>query len=839
MDGPESHAGPQEVATDCEHCYGFLTWQAVELPAIETNIPTVQFMKHLRTALIIVVLTALAACGGAEDRKAAHMEKGQALFDEGNYEKARLEFKNVLQIDPKDIPARFALAQTLEKTQNWRGAAGHYLGVLESDPDHRESLSRMGQIYLLGRNLEKASEHAERLLAQDPTDADGLTLRAGVKSVQGDMDAAKIDAIAAVESSPGHANASALLASLYIREGATDKSIATLESALAANPDNATIRTLLARVHTQLGNTDEAARLYSEIVEQEPSVLGHRLRLANFYVSQKQLDDAEAVLKQAITDIDEVNASLAYAEFLAKQRSAQQAADALNGMIAADPSEYRLRFALGKLYEAANDMDQAKGVYEEILVLSEEGEAGPNALVAKTRLAIVEARRNNRERASVLIEEVLAENPRDQEALKLRGTLSLSDGDATAAIADYRAGLRDDPNNTDLLRLLARAHLTNGEIELAKDTLLKGIEAEPAAIALRVDLVNIYSRQQELDQAAVQLEEVIKVQPTNGKAYEGLFKIRVHQKDWVEALAITERIKAAFPNQPTGFYFAGLVYQAEKKLPESIEQFESALAVSPDAVQPLSQLVKSHLAMDKQELAEQRLAEVIERNASNFVAHNLLGELNLSSKRFDVAAEEFKKAMEINPKWAIPYRNLASTQIATEQPDLAIKTMEEGIEATNGSALLVTGLAAYLERTGKLDSAIEQYRKLLVDTPDSTLAANNLAMLLIEYKEDDESKQEARDLAKALQTSNNAAYLDTYGWIEYKFGEYARAVEILEKAVAAAPNAAIMRYHLGMAYMAQGNEVQAKDNLTQAIESNIEFRGAEEAKAALAKIDAG
>ena len=376
-------------------------------------------------------------------------------------------------------------------------------------------------------------------------------------------------------------------------------------------------------------------------------------------------------------------------------------------------------------------------------------------------------------------------------------------------------------------------------LELAKDTLLKGIDAQPTAIALRADLVNIYSRQQELDQAVIQLEEVLKIQPANTKAYEGLFKIRVHQKDWPKALNITERIKTAFPDQPTGFYFAGLVHQAEKRFPESVEQFESALAVSPDAVQPLSQLVKSHLAMDKQAVAEQRLKDVIERNPKNFVAYNLLGELSLSAKHMGDAENAFNKAIEINATWAIPYRNLASVQISAERDDLAIKTMERGIEATNGSALLVTGLAAYLERTGKLDSAIEQYRKLLVDTPDSTLAMNNLAMLLIEYKEDDASRQEARDLAKDLQNSNNAAYLDTYGWIEYKFGDSARAVEVLEKAVAAAPNAAIMRFHLGMAYMAQGNEVLAEDNLTQAVESNIDFRGIDEAKAILAKIDAG
>ncbi|MFT4585871.1 MAG: tetratricopeptide (TPR) repeat protein, partial [Gammaproteobacteria bacterium] len=160
-------------------------------------------MKNMRIGLIIGLLAALVACGGAEDRKSAHMEKGRAMYAEGNFDKARLEFKNVLQIDPNDIPARYALAETLEKTQDWRGAAGHYLGILEADPNHIESLSRMGQIYLLGRNLEKAEEHAEKILAQQPNNADGLTLRAGAKSINNDLDGAKQDVITALEGTPG------------------------------------------------------------------------------------------------------------------------------------------------------------------------------------------------------------------------------------------------------------------------------------------------------------------------------------------------------------------------------------------------------------------------------------------------------------------------------------------------------------------------------------------------------------------------------------------------------------------------------------------------------------
>ncbi len=797
-------------------------------------------MKKIAFPLLLTFAVLAAGCGGAEDRKAAYMEKGQSLYDQGNYEKARLEFKNVLQIDPKDVPARYALAQTLEKLQDWRGAAGHYLAVIEADPSHKQALSKMGQIYLLGRNIEEAKKLADKLIALDANDPDGLTLEAGIKALNKDREGAIADAKRALEHTPGHVNASALLASLYLQNQQPDESIATLKGALAKDPKNTTIEAILARVYAQLGKSTEAEALFKEIIAQEPAVLGHRLRLAQFQVQQKQLDGAEATLKDGMGAItvdpkEATTAKLAYVEFIAKYRDADRAAKTLDEMIAAEPDNHELRSALGKLYEAANKPEEAKKTYQAIIA-REDDPKSPIRLAAKTRLAVVTARSGDRSGARTIVDEVLKDNPRDKDALTLRGTLMLDAGDAGGAIADYRAALKDNPNDVELSRLLAKAHMMNEEPQLALDTLRKAVDAQPADISLRGDLANLYSQQKDLPAAIDALEEVLKIEPNNRSAFEGLFKIHVFQKDWAKAHEVATRLKTGLPNDPVGFYFDGLAYQGEQKLPESVEQFESALAVSPDAVQPLSQLIKSHLAMGQQDVAEQRLQEVIDRNPKNFVARNLLGELALASKRYEEARESFETALTANDKWAILYRNLASTQLAQNNEDAAIATMEKGIEATGGSALLVTGLATYLEKVGKLDQAVAQYERVLKENPKSQLAANNLAMLLIEYKDDEPSRKRARELSTMLADSKEPAFLDTVGWIEHKFGEHQKAVELIEQAVQATPDSAIMRYHLGMAYAALGNDVQAKDNLKQAVEANVEFRGLDEAKKALAKL---
>ena len=798
---------------------------------------SVMSAKHICLVLLFVALT---ACGGAEGRKSAYMQKGQGFFDSGSYEKARVEFKNVLQIDPKDVPARYMLAQTLEKLGDIRGAAGFYLAVIEADPKHRESLSRMAQLYLMGRNVDEAGKLADKMLALNPKDADALVITAGIKSLAKDLDGALADASSALEIAPKNANAAAIIASIKLQTDKPDEAIATLKALQEKDPKNATSKSLLARVYLQLGRAEEAEHVMREVIEQEPKQLSHRLMLVQLLIQAKKTDAAESALKDAVkatkgNEKDGNIARLGLVEFQAKARDADTAIATLKEIIKEDTHSFELKMALGKLYEAAKKTKEALDTYSELIAAESEPNS-PNALSAKTRKAVVLVRLGDRAGAKALVDEVLKASATDLDALVLRGTLAADGGDPGAAIADFRSALKNNPDNLDVIRLLARAHGTNKEPQLAVDVLAKAIDSNPQAIVLRADLANLYAAQSKLEPAMEQLDAILKADPGNRSALESQFKIRVFEKKWDQALEVADRMKTAAPKDPAGFYFAGLVYQNQKKLPESIQQFESALAVAPDSVQPLSQLVKSHVAMGKPALAEKRLKEVIEQNGKNFVAYNLLGELALSAKRYPDAQRAFEKALSLNEKWAIPYRNLASTLLGQKQEAKAISVMRDGIEKTGGSSLLLTALATYLESVGKLDEAIAEYEAVLKSQPSSPLATNNLAMLLAEYKTDPESLKRAQNLAGALVNSNEPAFLDTAGWVEYKSKNYQKATELLEKAVASASDAALIRFHLGMAYLAMGNKVLAKDNLKQALDSDAEFRGKDIAKAEFAKL---
>jgi Tfp pilus assembly protein PilF len=148
----------------------------------------------------------------------------------------------------------------------------------------------------------------------------------------------------------------------------------------------------------------------------------------------------------------------------------------------------------------------------------------------------------------------------------------------------------------------------------------------------------------------------------------------------------------------------------------------------------------------------------------------------------------------------------------------------------------VADLASLYERNREFDKAISTYEELVAKRRGFEPAENNLAMLLVTYRKDQKSLDRARQLTEQFANSPNAALLDTHGWVLYRRGQYAEALSVLERASQIAPQALVVRFHLGMVQLKSGQDTQARENLQTALQSKAVFAGADEARAALASI---
>jgi tetratricopeptide (TPR) repeat protein len=146
-------------------------------------------------------------------------------------------------------------------------------------------------------------------------------------------------------------------------------------------------------------------------------------------------------------------------------------------------------------------------------------------------------------------------------------------------------------------------------------------------------------------------------------------------------------------------------------------------------------------------------------------------------------------------------------------------------------------LGTAYERSGRIDDAIAAYEEILAVTPELPAVANNLAALIADYRTDEASLNQALDLALQFKDSDNPAFLDTLGWVYYRLGDFEEAVPYLEKSVEAAGSVSVLRYHLGMAYIAVGKTMSGKKELEAALANeDATFTGVEEARAALAEL---
>jgi tetratricopeptide (TPR) repeat protein len=796
--------------------------------------------SSLTLALALCVLSA-SGCGGAESRKAKHLEKGDAYMAAEKFDKARVEYQNALQIAPKDVGARLKMGQVDEKLDNPREAAQFYQAAIDAGPknefgpDNVEARTRLARLYLFSATPERALELIAPALEKHPDDAGLLTVRAAVHAQQKDSAAALADAERAVQLAPANEDTIAVLAGVYRTQNEIPKAQALLEQAVQKAPASIELRLILAQIYGEESRPADLEAQLLKIIELKPGQESHRLRLAQFYAQSNQNDAAERVLRQAIKDLPaDRNLKLSLVDFLTSRRSRPIAEKELLAMTAAAPEDYQLKFSLAKFYMQGSETAKAKAIYQEVI---DKEKLEPAGLTARDGLAALRLQDNDLSGALALTNEVLAKSPRDDDALTIRGTIALAKQDPRAAIADLRAVLRDQPNSIGVIRSLARAHLANGEPAIAEETMRHAVDSNPKNPALQLDFAQLLAQLGKTDQAKAIIAALIKEKPDNFEVLDTQYRIAMSTNDFATAHSAADAVATLRPKLGVGYVYQGMLAESEKHPEDALRLYAKAAELQPDTAEPLEGTVRLLVNAKRLPEAMKVLDDVSAKRPDLALAPVIKGELLLQTGKTAEATQAFEVALTRAPRWWRPYRGLANSQLAAKLgADTSIATLRKGKAAADQTEELSEQLASLLETSGKPEEAMREYEELLRRFPQADLPANNLAMLLATYKKDSVSLDRAKELSARFANSSNPSYLDTYGWVLFKRGDAADSVPVLTRVVAKVPDAAIVRYHLGMAQSLAGDDTGARDNLSRAVNSGTRFSGLDEAKATLDKL---
>jgi tetratricopeptide (TPR) repeat protein len=804
-----------------------------------------QATQRLRAVFVACAVISVAGCGGAKSRFASHESRAEQYLSQGVFDKAGVEFRNALQIEPRNPRALYLYGRVAEHLGDVRSALGAYQAALDNNADYVAAQAALGRMMVLGNATERALTVIGPGLTRHPDDARLLTVRAAARLQLGDKDGARADAVRAVRGAIDDEDTLALLASVYLNQGDTSQAISLIQAAGERNPSSVELHRVLARLYLAARQPAKSEEELKKIITLAPADPRHRYELARYYEAGGTLEAAQATLEQAAQTFPRDNgAKLVLLDFLARRRSPAQAEKVLRTYIAADPDDAELRLELAALLQSQNNLPQAVAVYDDIISRDSQSSV---AFVARDRVAAIRLDSGRVDEAARLLEEVLAHNPRDTEALLLRGDIALRHDTPAAAIVDLRAVVRDRPGAAIPARLLARAYVANGEPSLAEETLRAALEAYGAPLptkaadtaSLRLDLAQILLQAGRAEAAVKLLDQSAREAPQDQPTREALVLANLAQHDLPAARAAAEDLQRTKPTASAGWYLGGLVAQQQNRLEDARREFEHALVLEPLSMQALTALTRLDLSRGDGAAAVARARATALANPQSALAANFLGETLMAAHSYAPAIEPLSQAIGLTPTWTRPYHNLAAVRLALRDAAGAEAAYHQGLTRSPFDPLLTTDLATAYEKQGRPEQAIAQYEGLLAHAPHLELAANNLAMLLITYHTDRRSLDRARQLTAAFAGSNSGALLDTHGWACLKLGDVNEALPVLERAADRSPSSSVIRYHLALAELSAGQQEKARNNLELALADGARFAGSDDARARLNRLANG
>jgi tetratricopeptide (TPR) repeat protein len=301
------------------------------------------------------------------------------------------------------------------------------------------------------------------------------------------------------------------------------------------------------------------------------------------------------------------------------------------------------------------------------------------------------------------------------------------------------------------------------------------------------------------------------------------------------------------PSDATPYNNLAMVVLSQDKGEEALGYWESALKSDPTNFTALNGIISYYSGQKAFDKAHARIDQVLASNQNNASLHFLKAQIYGYEQNAQGAEAELRKTLELDQNYIAAYSALGALFINAKQSERAIAEYQKilAIRPDNPAAYTMIGM---LEDARKnYDAAAENYKKALERDPNAIIPANNLAWLYAVTGKG--NLDEAVRLAQSVvqKNPNVAGFVDTLGWVYYKKGLNAAAVEQLQKAVAlddaAARSmktfpAASYHYHLGMALKAKGDIAGAKKELEIAIRNaeKAPFVDLEEAKKVLASL---
>jgi len=352
--------------------------------------------------------------------------------------------------------------------------------------------------------------------------------------------------------------------------------------------------------------------------------------------------------------------------------------------------------------------------------------------------------------------------------------LATDKGEFQTALNETEKALARHPDWSRARLLQAQVMARMGDPQKAKDVMRKAIQGDPNNLRLRLVYSQFLAKAGDMRGATKELEKILAKEPRNEDAMLGMAMSQIDLGQDAKAQQLLERLVESPSHMMQSYFYLGLI-EARKRHFQSAVQWFDKVGEGPMAFDAQVNAITALIFEGQTAEARQRLGEVRKQFPQQALRMYLVeAELLTKDKHFAEAFDLLSQALQEMP----------------------------------GQTELLYARALVAEDLNRADILEADLRAILEKEPDDANALNALGFALAERSE--RLEEAKRYIARALQLKpNEPAFLDSYGWVSYRMGDKATALEYLRRAYGLLKDPEIGT-HLGEVLWESGKQNDAK-----------------------------
>ena len=402
----------------------------------------------IRRTLVLCCMVLLAACGDAQEKAVREAILAQTLLEAGNPQGANIAI--IRAISQRDDVADFYVlqGQINMALKQHDAALRAYSQALDLDSSNIGALTQLALLNAQFGRTQAADDAADRLLVLSPQSLEGHQVKALAALSRGRLKQASEYADKALALAPGDEGASAIKGRILAMDDKISEARKLIEESLLAKGETPLLLTTLLNINRKGKDPEQMAANYRRLMPLVQDDLDMRIDYAYFLYKTGHADEARPMLAQvvAVPSVTREQADQIYRIW--SDYDPNPLDPAAQRAIGASPNLAIVRATLRTLL-LSGLTDAALGIVGAVPAERSQGMPAlkAQALYAKGDLA----------GAKTLMQQALAEDKGNPDALLLRGILQLRERNTPKAIIDLQSVIGDDPLNPAGYDMLAKA----------------------------------------------------------------------------------------------------------------------------------------------------------------------------------------------------------------------------------------------------------------------------------------------------------------------------------------------------------------------------------------------